>query len=338
MNSVKEKMRALLFARAGSPVSGEEAAGQLGVSRAAVWKAMEALRAEGLPIEAGRGRGYSLSPQSDILCEEALRPWLPEAAIRVLEETDSTNREAKRWALEGAPHGALVVAERQSAGRGRLGRSFASPPGGLYMSLVLRPEAQQPGLGLLTAATAVAVCRAAAALCERELSIKWVNDLFYEGKKCCGILTEGVAGLECGGFDYLVTGIGINFSTKEADFPKELRPVAGSLFPAAAPPVTRARLAAQIRQNLLDGFEKLADKTFLEEYRRRNFVPGHRVQVLAREPYEAEALLIDDEARLVVRSKAHGTEALSAGEVSVILEDLGAASRERAEAQIHGEV
>ncbi len=301
-------------------VSGEEAAKSLAVSRAAVWKAVEALRAEGLAVEAVHGVGYRLAPGSDALCEAALQAELPELPVRVLPVVDSTNLEAKRWALEGGPHGGLVVAEKQQAGRGRMGRSFESPAGGLYMSVLLRPQNAQAGLSLLTAAAAVAACRAVAQLCGKELDIKWVNDLFYEGRKCCGILTEGVAGLESGGFEYLVCGIGINFSTPAAEFPPPIQALVTSLYPASQAPVSRARLAGRIYQNLMGLFEALPSDDFLAEYRRRNFVPGKRVQVMSTPPYEALALAIDDQARLVVR-KASGEEvALSAGEVSVLVE------------------
>ncbi len=318
MNRVKERVKALLFER--RELSGEEAAKSLSVSRAAVWKAVEALRAEGLPVEAVRGLGYRLVRGSDVLCEAALQAELPQLPLRVLPLVDSTNLEAKRWALEGAPHGALVVAEKQQAGRGRMGRLFESPPGGLYMSVVLRPENGQAGLSLLTAAAAVAACRAVAGLCGRQLCIKWVNDLFWEGKKCCGILTEGVAGLESGGFEYLVCGIGINYTTPSAAFPAALQQQAVSIYPEGSAPVPRVRLAAEIHQNLMALFAALPRADFLDEYRKRNLVPGRRVQVMASPPYEALALGIDGEARLLVRRDDGEELALSAGEVSVLVE------------------
>ncbi|MDL2254266.1 biotin--[acetyl-CoA-carboxylase] ligase [Ruminococcaceae bacterium OttesenSCG-928-I18] len=319
MAKIRDEFQALLLSRPGRFLSGQEAAKKLSVSRAAVWKAAEALRAEGLPLEAVKGRGYRLAAKGDFLTEAALQTLLPGAPVRVLQQVDSTNREAKRWALDGAPHGAVVAAQSQSAGRGRMGRTFASPPGGLYMSVVLRPGPGKAGLSLLTAATAVAVCEAVQALCGKNLKIKWVNDLYYENKKCCGILTEGVAGLESGDFEYLVAGVGINYTTPATAFAQEIRGRAASLYPQGEPAVSRALLAADIHTRLLALFSLLPRADFLAEYRRRNLVPGRRVRVLDTPAYEAQALYIDDGARLVVRTQTGEEKVLLSGEVSVLL-------------------
>ncbi|MDL2293662.1 biotin--[acetyl-CoA-carboxylase] ligase [Ruminococcaceae bacterium OttesenSCG-928-D13] len=331
MMSTKSGLLALLEKSRDGVVSGEEAARRLGVSRAAVWKAAEALRRQGVAVESLPGSGYRLAAGSDALSAEAVRAWLddPDTPLRVLAAVDSTNLEAKRWAIEGAPHGALVVAEKQTAGRGRLGRSFESPPGGLYLSVVLRPSpAQCASAGLVTSAAAVAGCRAVSALCGIELGIKWVNDLFYGGKKCCGILTEAVTDVETGAIEQMVVGIGINYTTPEADFPPEVRQVATALFPhshrAPVPhprraPVPRAQLAAQVHRELLALFAALPGRDFLEEYRRRSIVVGRPVTVLASPPWNGLATGIDDDARLLVRNEAGDTVVVSYGEVSVRL-------------------
>lgn len=240
----------------------------------------------------------------------------PAPPVRVLEETDSTNLEAKRWLAEGAPHGAMVLAKRQGAGRGRMGRGFASPPGGMYMSVCLRCEGGA-ALSLLTAAAAVAACEAVAAQCGVELAIKWVNDLFYNGRKCCGILAE--ASSSGGGIDAVVVGIGINYTTPQEAFPAELADTVTSLFPQGAPPVDTQTLAEDIRARLLTYFSQLDARPFLPEYRRRNFVPGRRVTVLEDPPWQAEALGIDDEARLVVQAGDGTKKALAAGEIRVTI-------------------
>ncbi len=316
--STKGQLVRLLEEARGGTMSGAEAAAALGVSRAAVWKAVEALRAEGLEVESVAGSGYRIAPGSELLCEEALCAYLPQPAppLRCFAEVDSTNREAKRWAVEGAPHGSMVVAQRQTAGRGRLGRSFSSPPGGLYLSVVLRPEGEGNPV-LVTAAAAVAVCRAVSRLCGVELGIKWVNDLFCDGRKCCGILTEGGTGLETGEIEYMVVGIGVNYATPPAAFPPELRPLVTSLYPEGPPPHPRAALAAAIHGELLGLFAGLSGKGFLEEYRRRSIVLGREVTVMAQPPYQALAVEIDEQAHLVVR-RGNGTEeALSFGEISI---------------------
>lgn len=315
----KQNLLALLEGRRGSLVSGQQAAQVLGISRAAVCKAIKSLREQGLSVQSVPGGGYRLPKESDWLSEAAVRHCLAGPyPVQVFDEVDSTNLCGKRWAIDGAPHGALLVAGRQTAGRGRLGRSFVSPPGGLYLSIVLRPEQQKSADAVfITAAAAVAVCGAVAQLCGRELSIKWVNDLFYQHKKCCGILTEAATGMESGGIEYMVVGIGLNYTTPQHC----LQPLAAatSLFPAGGAPVPRAQLAADIHRRLLAAFDTLSARTFLPEYRRRSLVLGRPVTVMARVPYEATAVAIDDEARLVVQTPDGKTEAIAYGEISVRL-------------------
>jgi BirA family biotin operon repressor/biotin-[acetyl-CoA-carboxylase] ligase len=249
---------------------------------------------------------------------EAIEAHLPADAgpVRVLAETASTNTVAKTWAVEDAPHGAMVAALRQTGGKGRLGRQFQSPPGGLYMSVVLRPAANLANPALATAATAVAVCRSVQALCGPQLGIKWVNDLYYRGKKCCGILCEAGTGLETGRIEYIVAGIGINYTTNPEEFVPEVASMATSLYPSGNAPIPRAQLAAEIHTQLLKVFATLPDKEFLPEYRARSIVLGRPVTVLSDPPYLADAIDIDDEARLVVESQ-NGQRTLSSGEISI---------------------
>lgn len=317
--STKSKLLALLEANRGEVVSGEDIAARLGVSRAAVWKAAQALRQQGLEVESAPGSGYRLLPESDLLSREAVAAWLgrEDLPLRVLPQAASTNLVAKQWAMEGAPHGALVVAQQQGAGRGRRGRAFASPPGGVYMSVVLRPAEGSAAPVLITAAAAVAACRAVESLCGLELGIKWVNDLFYQGKKCCGILCEAGTDMQTGGIEYVVVGIGINYRTKLADYSAPLRDIVTSLYPQGGAPAPRARLVAQVYQNLLALFTQLPGKGFLPEYKARSIVLGRPVTVLAEPPYEALAVDIDDEARLVVQRPDGVLVPLSSGEISI---------------------
>lgn len=302
----------------GVPVSGEEVARRLGISRAAVWKAVEALRRQGAKIEAVPGSGYRLAPKSDFLTPQAVLAHLPQAyPVRVLEETASTNLVAKQWALEGTPHGSMVLANRQTGGKGRLGRSFQSPAGGLYLSIVLRPQMHAADAVQVTAAAAVAVLRAVQSLCGLGLGIKWVNDLFYKGKKCCGILTEAGTGFEAASIEYIVVGIGLNFTTDPQDFLPELREITASLFPQGGAPCTRGQLAAAIHTGLLALFAALPQKTYLEDYRQHSLVLGRQVTVLANSPYEATATGITDDGQLVVQTAGGGRQVLSSGEISV---------------------
>ena len=209
--TTKERILALLEENRGTPLSGEVLAEELGVSRTAVWKAIKDLQKAGHAIAAAQNRGYTLDTDSEVLSEQGVRLFLRNKSLNlvVAQELESTNLTAKQMAAAGAPHGTLVVADSQTAGRGRRGRSFASPPGtGLYLSMVLRSALPMQSAVLVTSAAAVAVCRAVERAAGKRLDIKWVNDLFYRGKKCCGILTEAAADVETGGVDYLVVGIG----------------------------------------------------------------------------------------------------------------------------------
>ncbi len=312
-SSTKQTLLQALSAAEGSYISGQQLAQRLGVSRAAVHKAAAALSAQGYTLEAVSRRGYRLVG-GDPFCVEAAGDY--PAPIHLYDRLESSNQTAKRLALSGAPHGTLVLTNQQSAGRGRMGRKFESPAGqGIYLSLLLRADIPAADAQSVTVSAAVAVCRAVKALCGLELSIKWVNDLYYHGKKVCGILTEAGADLESGRLEWLVVGIGLNFTTPPEAFPAELRRLAGSLFPGGPAPVSRVALAAAIARELLTlcpAFD------CLEEYRARCFVPGHWVTVCTgRETYAALALSIDDAGRLVVRRENGREEALQHGEVSI---------------------
>ena len=311
--STKQALLQALSAAEGSYISGQQLAQRLGVSRAAVHKAAAALSAQGYTLEAVSRRGYRLVG-GDPFCVEAAGDY--PAPIHLYDRLESSNQTAKRLALSGAPHGTLVLTGQQSAGRGRMGRKFESPAGqGIYLSLLLRADIPAADAQTVTVSAAVAVCRAVKALCGLELSIKWVNDLYYRGKKVCGILTEAGADLESGRLEWLVVGIGLNLTTPPEAFPAELRRLAGSLFPGGPAPVSRVALAAAIARELLTlcpAFD------CLEEYRARCFVPGHWVTVCTgRETYAALALSIDDAGRLVVRRENGREEALQHGEVSI---------------------
>ena len=192
---LRDEVLALLKAREGKPLSGEEMSRALGVSRAAVWKAMESLRDEGYVISSAPRRGYALEGSPDRLSAGELAGALAGRrvgrALVCLETVDSTNNEVKRRALAGAADGLAVVAEQQTGGRGRRGRSFVSPAGqGLYLSVLLRPRCPLEEVSALTAWTAVAVCNAVERVCGVRPGIKWPNDVILDGRKLCGILTE----------------------------------------------------------------------------------------------------------------------------------------------------
>ena len=310
--STKQALLQALSAAEGSYISGQQLAQRLGVSRAAVHKAAAALSAQGYTLEAVSRRGYRLVG-GDPFCVEAAGDY--PAPIHLYDRLESSNQTAKRLALSGASHGTLVLTNQQSAGRGRMGRKFESPAGqGIYLSLLLRADIPAADAQTVTVSAAVAVCRAVKALCGLELSIKWVNDLYYHGKKVCGILTEAGTDLESGQLEWLVVGIGLNLTSTAADWPPELARKAGSLYPGGPAPVSRAALAGAIARELL---ALCPDFACLDEYRARCFVPGHWVTVCAaHETYAARALSIDDEGRLVIQRENGRQEALRCGEVT----------------------
>jgi BirA family biotin operon repressor/biotin-[acetyl-CoA-carboxylase] ligase len=236
--STKGSVLKALEENKGTAVSGEELASRLDISRAAVWKAIQELRREGYRIDAITNRGYCLAGDSDVLSAEGILPYVkgdvPADRIRVFKSVESTNLTAKKIALDGAQPGTVIIAEEQTKGRGRMGRSFYSPPaGGIYMSFILKPRLDTAKSVLITTAASVAVCKAIEEVTGISCRIKWVNDIYKGDKKICGILTEAVTDFESGQIDYIVLGIGVNYNTARTDFPEELAGIAGSLFEEA---------------------------------------------------------------------------------------------------------
>lgn len=244
-----------------------------------------------------------------------------------LEETDSTNRVLKELAREGAPEGTLVVADRQTAGRGRLGRSFFSPDGGLYFSLLLRPALPSFDTTLITTAAAVAGARAVDAFAVARpdyagpTQIKWVNDLYLRERKITGILAEGLAQGEA--FS-VVLGVGINILPPEGGFPADIAQKAGSVTLTRdtdiSPSEMKSRLLALFIREFEALYEALPDKRYLNEYRERSMLTGKTVSYEKDGlPHRGTVLGIDDEAGLLL-DEGGETVCLRAGEVSVAFE------------------
>lgn len=233
----------------------------------------------------------------------------------------STNATAKQMAAQGAQNGSVVIAERQSEGRGRLGRSFFSPDGtGVYMSIIARGALQVTDATRLTTVAAVATAQAIEAVSGRMACIKWVNDIYLDGKKVCGILTEGGICSGKGLLDYAVIGIGINVAPPEGGFPDEIADIAAAIFADAnAANGMREALIAEILNHLMPLLENLTSPNILCEYRRRSTIIGQRVYVhRADSPARAAlAVEIDNDFRLLVRYEDGTTEALDSGEVSI---------------------
>lgn len=321
----REKVLSLLLEQGDAYVSGEAMSRRLGISRAGVWKAIEALRQEGYEISSAPNRGYRLESAPDRVREGELAGplsgCLVGSTLACLDVIDSTNTECKRRAMAGAPEGLVVIAEEQTGGRGRLGRSFQSPRGcGLYLSALLRPRLEPAAVTDFTAWAAVAVCDGIEAACGVRPRIKWTNDIVLGGKKLVGILTEMGLESESNALEYLVPGIGINVNQRPEDFQPEIRDIATSLAIELGHPVRRSELAAQVILALDRMYAEFPQKKqkYLDKYRADCLTPGNQVQLITpASRREARALDIDDDFRLVVELPDGTREALSAGEVSV---------------------
>lgn len=323
---VKDAVLALLEQSRGKVISGSVLAQQLQVSRTAVWKAIERLRQQGISIEASPGGGYCLRQEDDTLTVSAIKSILHTKQIGrqivIIPQTDSTNALLKREYADHA-HGFTLIAEAQTAGRGRLGRSFCSPAGqGLYCSILLRLALPLAQLHFITIAAAVAVCNTITKACGFTPQIKWVNDILHQNKKLCGILTEASIEGETGQVAYTVLGIGINVCGSE-NFPEELRDIAGTLADFTQTPPRRAVLAATLLCEVEACCTLLLENRhdeLLDAYRAHSCVLGQKIRVLGDgTPYDAVAGQINKQGHLCVR-KPDGTQhILSAGEISVRL-------------------
>lgn len=320
----RETVLSLLLAHPGEYLSGAAMSRTLGVSRAAVWKAIEALRQEGYEITSAPNRGYRLESAPDRVREGELSGHLAGCLVGsrllCLDTIDSTNTEAKRQAMAGAPEGLVVLAEEQTGGRGRLGRSFQSPPGtGIYLSFLLRPQTSPEQAVNLTACAAVAMCDAVEAACGLRPQIKWTNDILLARRKICGILTEMSVEGETGALQYIVLGIGVNVNQALDDFPEELRDLAGSVAMAAGHPIDRGRLAAEII-NAVDAMYAgwKAGIRNAAQYRADCATLGRQVRLI-RGGLERTAFAedVDDQFGLVVRYEDGTRETVISGEVSV---------------------
>lgn len=250
-----------------------------------------------------------------------LRGRAKETEIHYVKVVDSTNTLCKMWAEASYPEGTVVLAEEQTAGRGRLGRSFYSPAqSGLYCSILLRPRTKPEEALFLTTAAAVAASRAIQQVTGKEVQIKWVNDLYYHDRKVCGILTEAAMDWEKQSLRYAILGIGLNLQTPAKGFPSELSEIAGALYAPEedVPESQKLNLVAEFLNEFFSLYEKLEERSFLEEYRQRSFLTGKRVILSCGNRLE-EGIVedIDAEARLLVRLTNGTVEAYSAGEVQL---------------------
>ncbi len=306
----------------GEVISGEALAQNIGVSRTAVWKAINSLRSDGYIIEASTNSGYQLTSFGNVLSTWSISKHLlnsHEYDIHVYPTIASTNDTLKEWAIKGSKEKTIIISEEQTKGKGRLGRSFSSPSNtGLYMSVLLRPTfSAEKSLGITTAA-AVAIAKAIEKLGKNNVQIKWVNDIYIKNRKVCGILTEASMNFETGGLDYAVLGLGVNVFKPDEGFPKEISRIAGAVFSKQKDEV-RSKLAAFILNELFEIYDNMENSDYIKDYQSRSYLDGKKVKVsVGNTEKEGIVVGIDDNARLLVQLENGETEVFLAGEALLI--------------------
>ncbi|OPZ60739.1 MAG: Bifunctional ligase/repressor BirA [Deltaproteobacteria bacterium ADurb.Bin510] len=307
--------------RDGQWLSGEQLAQELGLTRAAVAKQVAVLKQQGYLIEAAPRRGYRLQSLPDSLLPAEIRAGLVTARfgqglISYLESTASTNQDARELAEQGAAEGSLVVAEQQTAGRGRRGRSWYSAPGvGVYLSLILRPALAASEVARLTITAAVAACEALRELSGLDVRIKWPNDLLVGQRKLGGILTE--VSMDQESVSYAVVGLGLNVAT--GDFPPELAAIATSLRLASGRELRRAAVVRGVLERFERRYDELLNEGFagiLAEFKALSNVIGREVEVtIAGEGLRGLARDIDADGFLLLELGGGGVKRVLAGDI-----------------------
>ena len=321
--NIKQTLLNTLAEADGGYISGAAIAEKLGVSRNAVWKTVKALEADGFVIESVTSKGYRLSSDSNRISADLIAPLLTTKEIgrnmQVFSEIGSTNTAAKKLASERVANGTVIIADKQTEGRGRMGRSFESPSGtGIYMSLVLYPEFGLECAPLITSAAACAVAEAIDEICGCDVSIKWVNDLYLNGRKICGILTEASLGLEMKNLDYAVIGIGVNVRSVRNVFGEELGNIATSIEDETGVKADRNVLCGAMLNKLEHYLGMVESREFLNEYRRRELLTGNTITAnVGGNTLTGMAMGIDDNANLIIKLPDGKLKKLGSGEASL---------------------
>lgn len=310
---LKLDVLSVLLKNRNKDISGQYLAERFGVSRNAVWKAVNSLKEQGYDIISSTNKGYRLSSCCDILSTEEITACLDNKNIKIYiyDSIDSTNNEAKRLLIDNNSSKFIVAAENQTNGRGRFGREFYSPKGmGLYFSLVLSPGENFNSVSGITSYAAVCVADAISELTEKSPAIKWVNDIYIDGKKVCGILTEAVSDFESGNVSNIIIGIGINI--KACKLPEELKNTVG--FLDYDKPI-KNKLAALIINKLLKFSEK--SNNYIEKYKKYSLILGKEITYIKNGcEYQGTALKINQDGSLLV-TNGDNSEILKSGEVSI---------------------
>lgn len=311
--------------REGDAASGTDLAQSLGISRAAIWARIEDLRRLGYEITASPHEGYRLLSVPDVLHADDLLSRLPPDVIvgrdiRVFQETTSTNDIVERLARDGVPEGAVVFAESQSRGRGRLGRKWISPASrGLWFSVLLRPQLSPQETTQLTVASATALCRAIKALTGLQPKIKWPNDILINGRKVCGILTELRA--EPDSVQYVILGIGVDVNLTAGEFPADLRKLATSLKLEAGRAIPRADLASAILLELDRDYGRIRRHQFervADEWEAQCATLGSHVTLqIGSRTLQGRVEALDQDGALLLRTQHGRLERVLGGDITM---------------------
>ncbi len=324
--STKQQLLIYLKEGKGTWVSGESLAHKMAISRTAIWKHVRNLKEDGYVIESSPKKGYLLRQASDLLLVNEIQEGLNTSVfgkrdIAYFKETDSTNLRAKFLASDGAPEGTVVVAESQTRGRGRRGRSWFSPSGeGIYTSIILRPSISPNEAPKLTLMASVAVAEALLSMTSLDINIKWPNDILVKGRKIAGILTE--ISMEMDRIDYIVIGVGINVNTPRKSLPPDIRDIATSVFMETGKPFPRIALLRAYLEWLEIYYETFKTKGFepvMNRWKSLADIIGHRVSVdMIDRVRVGEVLDVDKDGFLILKEQGGALERIISGDVTLL--------------------
>jgi BirA family biotin operon repressor/biotin-[acetyl-CoA-carboxylase] ligase len=324
--STRQQLLIYLKEGKGTWVSGEFLARKMAVSRSAIWKHVRNLKEDGYVIESSRKKGYLLRQTSDLLLADEIREGLNtnvfgKSGIVYFKETDSTNVRAKYLAGDGAPEGTVVVAEKQTQGRGRRGRSWFSPPGkGIYTSIVLRPPIPPNEAPKLTLMASVAVAEALMSLTSLKVNIKWPNDILIKGRKVAGILTE--ISTEMDRIDYVIIGVGVNVNTPRKGLPPDIRHTATSVFMETGKAFPRIALLRAYLEWLEIYYETFKTKGFdpiLNRWKHLADIIGRKISVDLMDSVRVGKVLdVDKDGFLILQDRRGTIERIISGDVTLL--------------------
>lgn len=319
--TVKQKVLQLLLNADSQYFSGEQIAQELGVTRASVWKSVKALEKDGFHIDAISNKGYAILDISDVLSEVGIKKQLNYEDVfsfEIYDTVESTNKLMREKV--SSTQGLVIAAKEQTSGIGRMQRHFYSPKNtGIYFSLLLKPTIEASETIFITTMAAVAVCKAIQNCTDKKPEIKWVNDIFIDGKKVCGILTQGSFSMENNKIEHVILGIGLNVYTPKIGFDESIKDIADSILNEQ-----KYEFKNELLANILNEFWAMYENMDIEQiqklYKSYSFVIGKNVSVHAGDnEYMAKVLDINESCNLIVQDENGEIHTLNSGEISIKL-------------------